>query len=94
MHFLFNVFFNYRGFVFDNDWSVFCFSVNYYLNWLLDHFFDDSFSLSGSVVSWARFLLLRFGFVNTFGTLFFARFAFLRLLLWFTLFLSTFIGMT
>lgn len=92
MHFLFNVFFNNRDFMFNNDWSVFCFSVNNDLNGLLDHFFDDDFSLSGSVVSWTSFFLLRFGLVNTFSTLIFARFAFLGLFLWFALFLSTFIG--
>lgn len=94
MHFLFNVFLNHRGFVLNDDWSLFCFSVSNNLNGLLNHFFDNSFHLSGSGVSRARFFLLGFGFVNTFCTLIFTSFSFFGLSLWFALFFGDFVGMT
>jgi hypothetical protein len=89
-----NIFLNHRGFVLNDDWSLFCFSVSNNLNGLLNHFFDNSFHLSGSSVSRARFFLLGFGFVNTFCTLIFTSFSFFGLSLWFALFFGDFVGMT
>jgi hypothetical protein len=81
-----------RCFVFNNDWSVFDFSVMNF-DGLFNHFFDYSFDLSSWVVGGTSLFLFLFGFVDTLLLLFFARFAFFWLFLLLARFFISFVTM-